>query len=132
MRISSSGRKIACNRRNAKKSTGPKSIVGKSRSAQIAFAHGLAVPARTIAGLQADIQALALSIALAAGAKVVTDAALQAAEAQVEIFRIRAIRGSLRASDIAWEELNQRLTSLERYERRVLAAESLTTMVVRL
>lgn len=55
--------KLASNRKNAKSSTGPKSDGGKYRSARNALSHGLAIPARNIAGLQSDIESLALSIA---------------------------------------------------------------------
>ena len=39
-----SDRKLAANRENAKKSSGPKSQTGKHRSARNALSHGLAVP----------------------------------------------------------------------------------------
>jgi hypothetical protein len=37
--------KIAANRRNARRSTGPRSAAGKARARRNAFRHGLATPA---------------------------------------------------------------------------------------
>jgi hypothetical protein len=81
--------KLASNRKNAKSSTGPKSDGGKYRSARNALSHGLAIPAKNIAALQSDIESLALSIARASGENTITELSRQAAEAQVDILRIR-------------------------------------------
>ena len=111
-------RKLAANRKNAQNSTGPKSVEGKRRSAQNSLSHGLAVPASTIATLQDDIKKLASQIARASGKNSITALSLQAAEAQVELFRIRDVRAAIHASSISCEERSKRLASLERYERR--------------
>ena len=116
-----SDRKLASNRKNAQNSTGPKSVEGKRRSAQNSLSHGLAVPASTIATLQADIRKIALNIACASGKNAITAMSLQAAEAQVELFRIRDVRAAIHASGISCEERDKRLASLERYERRAFS-----------
>ena len=108
-----SDKKISSNRKNAQKSSGPKSAKGKSRAARNALRHGLAIPVGTIAGLRDDIETLALSIARAIGTVTATELSQQAAEAQLEIFRIRTARASLFSADIACDELSTRLASLE-------------------
>ena len=116
-----SDKKISSNRKNAQKSSGPKSAKGKSRAARNALRHGLAIPVGTIAGLRDDIETLALSIARAIGTVTATELSQQAAEAQLEIFRIRKARATLFSADIACDELSTRLASLERYERRAFS-----------
>jgi hypothetical protein len=116
-----SARKLASNRANAKKATGPKSIRGKRRSARNALTHGLAVPVSNIASLQSDVQVLALIIARASGQTVITEISRQAAEAQLEILRIRKVRAAILASEMSYDGLNNRLAGLERYERRAFS-----------
>ena len=116
-----SDRKLAANQTNAKKSTGPKSDLGKYRSARNALSHGLAIPVGNIAALRSDIETLALSIARASGGKAVTELSRQAAEAQLEILRIRKARAAIYATETNHDELTIRLASLERYERRAFS-----------
>ena len=113
--------KVASNQENAKNSTGPKSDAGKRRAARNALSHGLAVPVSNIAALQSDIETLALSIARASGEKAITELSRQAAEAQLEILRIRSVRAAIFATETSYDELNNRLASLERYERRAFS-----------
>jgi hypothetical protein len=113
-----SERKLAANQKNAKNSTGPKSDVGKHRSAQNALSHGLSIPIGRIADMRADIEVVALSIARASGEKSITELSRQAAEAQLEILRIRKARVALFEMEISGDELTKKLASLERYERR--------------
>ena len=51
------------NRRNAKKSTGPRTGAGKSRVATNAFRHGLAVPIAALPELETRVTVLARRIA---------------------------------------------------------------------
>ena len=113
--------KVASNQKNAKNSTGPKSDAGKRRAARNALSHGLAVPVSNIAALQGDIETLALSIARASGERAITGLSRQAAEAQLEILRIRRVRAAIFATETSYDELNNRLASLERYERRAFS-----------
>ena len=113
--------KVASNQKNAKNSTGPKSDAGKRRAARNALSHGLAVPVSNIAALQSDIETLALSIARASGERAITELSRQAAEAQLEILRIRSVRAAIFATETSYDELNNRLASLERYERRAIS-----------
>ena len=113
--------KVASNQKNAKNSTGPKSDAGKRRAARNALSHGLAVPVSNIAALQSDIETLALSIARASGERAITELSRQAAEAQLEILRIRSVRASIFATETSYDELNNKLASLKRYERRAFS-----------
>lgn len=116
-----SDQKLSSNRRNAQKSTGPKSEAGKRRAARNALNHGLAIPVQTIPELRADIETLAMMIARASGEKVITELSRQAAEAQLEIFRVRKVRRAMHSTDASWEELSDRLAKLDRYERRAFS-----------
>ena len=123
-----SDRKLSANRENAKKSSGPKSHRGKRRSARNALSHGLAVPIGTIAALRGDVETLALSIARANGQEVISESSRQAAEAQLDIFRIRNCRAailnkyhSMPATETLYDELNESLAKFERYERRAFS-----------
>jgi hypothetical protein len=116
-----SDQKLSSNRKNAQKSTGPRSEAGKRRAARNALNHGLAIPVQTIPELRADIETLAMLIARASGEKAITELSRQAAEAQLEIFRIRKFRRAIYSTDASWNELNDRLAKLDRYERRAFS-----------
>lgn len=93
-----------------------------------ALSHGLAIPASADPVLSDDTSALARIIVLASGKDDVTESARIAAEAQVDIFRIRKVRSSIydRLSRSPRQEadhakLSKCLASLERYERRAFS-----------
>ena len=113
-----SDRKRASNKRNAIKSTGPKSDLGKRRAAKNALRHGLAVPVASLAAFQDDIEALAILISQSVGHEFVTDLSRQAAEAQIEIIRCRKLRASILSRNISLDAVNENLCKLERYEHR--------------
>lgn len=88
--------KITANRRNARRSTGPKSSSGKARSSRNAFSHGLAVPVSALYNFSQEIEALAL--AFAGGDR--SDAnrlewARVAAEADCDVRRVRSAKQRL-------------------------------------
>ena len=125
MTAMASDRKLSANRKNAARSTGPKSAAGKQRSRRNALNHGLAIPAGADPALNDDIGALARIIALAGGRDDVTESSRLAAEAQIDIFRIGKVRlaaydklsrSPVQEADQA--ELSKCLASLERYVQR--------------
>ena len=74
-------RQIAANRRNAHKSTGPRSVEGKKRASRNAYRHGLAAGVGHSGKFTAEIDALASEIAAAATGSVVA-----AADAEILAF----------------------------------------------
>jgi hypothetical protein len=89
-----SDRQIAANRRNARKSTGPRSVTGKKRASKNALRHGLCKP---MVGLDftRGVEAVARCIA-GDGAKPATLAlARDAAEGMLELDRVRRVEVAL-------------------------------------
>jgi hypothetical protein len=124
-----SERKIAANRSNAKKSTGPRSKAGRQASRRNALRHGLAIDIRTDPAYHDDIEQLAKMMSRASGRQSVSDSARDAAEAVLDLSRIRKIRASLfetiyfsdTAAPDRLTELIDKLAKLERYERRAFS-----------
>jgi hypothetical protein len=119
-----SERKIAANRSNAKKSAGPRLKAGRQR--RNALRHGLAINIRADPVYHNDIEQLAKLMSHARDMQHVSDNARDAAEAMLDLSRIRKIRALLietiylpdTADPDRLTELNDRLRKLERYERR--------------
>jgi hypothetical protein len=124
-----SDRKLAANQSNAKKSTGPRSKAGRQASRRNALRHGLAIDIRTDPAHHDDIEQLAKMMSRACGMQNVSDSARDAAEAVLDLFRIRKIRASLFETIYFADtgapdrliELNHKLAKLERYERRAFS-----------
>jgi hypothetical protein len=122
-----SERKIAANRKNAKKSTGPRSAAGRATSRHNARRHGLATGIGSDPALRDDIEILAKL--LAGGRENIGEFAREAAEAHLDLARIRRIRAGLfarmRFFDAASTEdlmaLAEQFARLERYERRAFS-----------
>jgi hypothetical protein len=116
-------RQIAANRRNSKKSSGPRSAGGKARSRRNALRHGLSIPIRAIPAFQKDVMLLAG--ALSSAGEDIGDAAIIAAEAEIDIVRIQKSRaamiGESRRQGESSLELASKLDPLARYERRAFA-----------
>jgi hypothetical protein len=114
-----SQKQIAANRRNATRSTGPVTAQGKARASRNAGRHGLSVPVYTSA-VAADIGEFALQLVGDAASRTEIDLARAAAEAQLELVRIRrekqllleVLMSGVSSSDI------QAIRRLDRYERR--------------
>ena len=119
-----SERQIAANRRNAKKSSGPRSADGKTRSRRNALRHGLSIASRAIPAFEQDV--ILLARALSPAGEDIGDGALIAADAEIDILRIRKYRAALieesrgQASSPSFN-LADKLDTLERYERRAFA-----------
>src|SRR5215510_15364609 len=87
-----SAAKVAANRRNAQKSTGPRSAAGKARIRNNALQHGLSIPANCYAE---DIEELAVEFNPDSIDPSEQDLARHAAEAQLELLRIRRTKVGL-------------------------------------
>jgi len=125
-----SERKIAANRENAKKSTGPRSEVGRAVSRYNARRHGLATGVGSDPAYRDDIEELARLLSWDGGREEVGEFAREAAEAHLELMRIRRFRVHLYerlrflsdpSKESLREELGKQLDRLQRYERRALS-----------
>ena len=124
-----SERKIAANRNNAKKSTGPRSSSGRATSRNNARRHGLATGIGSDPAFRDDIEILAKL--LAGGREDVGEFAREAAEAHLDLTRIRKIRARLYermrflgAASMTGEDRREfalKFARLERYERRAFS-----------
>jgi len=112
-----SERQIAANRRNAIKSTGPRSSGGKKRASRNAHRHGLAAPMAFDAQLAQEVDRLARKIA--GDAKSAIAQASTVAEAFLELAHVRQIKVELIDCVAASGDLGQgpELTPLERAPR---------------
>jgi hypothetical protein len=86
-----SGRQTAANRLNAHKSTGPNSPAGKKRASRNAYRHGLSLRISSAAETQ-NIEKLARKIASPAVDEITLEFARTAAEAELELARVRQVR----------------------------------------
>jgi hypothetical protein len=117
-----SAAKRAANRRNARRSTGPRTVAGKARAARNARRHGLtACPLADLAFMRAA-EALAQAF-LHTGTENPERhlRAMQIAIAHVRVQQVRAAKRKLYGSGLEWDALTRRLASLDRYEDRALA-----------
>jgi hypothetical protein len=128
-RVMTSDRKAASNRSNAQKSTGPRSELGRRHSRRNALRHGLAIAIGTDPSFSEDIEALATTLEGRSVGETVGEFARQAAEAEIDLLRIRKLRasrlntvyGNPEAKLQDYSELNESLAKLERYERRAFS-----------
>lgn len=86
-----SERQILANRRNAQKSTGPTTALGKKRSSQNAYTHGLSLPVRNT-GSQKQIEELLHLFAGDASDARFFGLAEIAADAQADLERVRTVK----------------------------------------
>ena len=112
-----SERKTISNRKNAQKSTGPRSELGRLRSRRNALRHGLAIAVGSDPSFSEKIESLATTLASGGDGQIVQELARSVAEAHLDLVRIR----QLRAERLAAVFVNPSLVQLERYERRAFS-----------
>jgi hypothetical protein len=115
-----SEKQLAANRANAKKSTGPKTAAGRSKSGRNASRHGLSLPMEMDADVSAKIEALVEALASNNPDSDRQLAITEIAHAQLELLRIRKVRAHMLAGAKVEEgdpKVLQRLLALDRYER---------------
>jgi hypothetical protein len=132
--------KIAANRRNARRSTGPCSAAGKARARRNAFRHGLATPASLDHVAMDRIDDLVFALTRDFPSKLELELATVAAEAQAEIERVRQTKVTLvnrayahlrdegdrllstgERAALAFASKTEILMACERYERRAIS-----------
>jgi nitrate reductase beta subunit len=112
-------KQIEANRKNATRSTGPRTAVGKSKSSRNALRHGLSLPLIMDAAIKADLEELARLLANKDTNSMA--AALHAAAAHLDLQRVQKIRRDmLTKMDLATAAAKdlQRLLAIDRYETR--------------
>jgi hypothetical protein len=134
-----SDRKIAANRRNSWRSSGPRTVAGKLQVSRNALRHGLAAATLRDPGIAAEADRLATAIAGESADAAQREQALIIAESELTLLRVRAVRTNIleqmRATEgssrgdranavlpgvIGGAYLDQ-LRRLERYERRAFS-----------
>jgi hypothetical protein len=90
-----SARKMRANRANARASTGPKTAQGLARAARDALGHGLSLPVCSDPALSEEVEALAREIAGTDARAEIQELARRAAEAQIDLRRVRSARHRL-------------------------------------
>lgn len=124
-----SDRKTISNRKNAEKSSGPRSELGRLHSRRNALRHGLAVAIASDPSFSTKIKSLATALASRRDGQLVKEFARQAAEAHLDLVRIRKLRserlfavfGNPNAAITEFSALNETLAQMERYERRAFS-----------
>ena len=90
-----SERQIAANRRNAQKSTGPRSEAGKKRAGRNSYRHGLAACGAVTGERAKRVEALAYTIAGAEADVEMLELARSAARAECDLAQIRCLKNAL-------------------------------------
>ena len=88
-------RQIAANRRNARKSTGPRSSAAKRRTSRNAYRHGLTLSLTSSAAFAKRLDEFARKIAGDSKSEIILQLARAAAEAELDLARIRQIKVAL-------------------------------------
>jgi hypothetical protein len=92
---------VVANRRNAGKSTGPKSRAGKSRAARNSRRHGLARSIWSDPALASATETLARELAGPAASPEMQNLAREAAAAHIDVDRVRRMRHRLMLQHLA-------------------------------
>src|SRR5258708_39719468 len=87
-------RQIAANRRNAGKSTGPRSPAGKKRAGRNAYRYGLTVSLLSNAAVAKQIEKLARKLAGRTKSEIILEQARVAAHAASDLARVRRGKGA--------------------------------------
>ena len=113
-------KQIAANRANARRSTGPRTALGKLTSSRNALRHGLSLPLQPDHAGSGEILALVQALVEGDASEMNLVAANEVALAQLELARIRTTRAALFADNNAVPgdaQSLKRLAALDRYER---------------
>ncbi|MCC8971767.1 hypothetical protein [Bradyrhizobium brasilense] len=117
-----STRQIEANRRNAERSTGPKTARGKATSSQNALRHGLA---RVHEDDAQGLVSLTFALRCGLGQQVAPETLVAVARAKRDLLSARRVRQAMVIDifECPAVETVKRLKKIERYERSALAAQ---------
>jgi hypothetical protein len=101
-----SERQIAANRRNARKSTGPRSGAGRKRATRNAYRHGLTLNITSTAAVAKQLDKLARKIAGNTDDAITLERAREIAQAELELARVRRAKVALIERARAFGELD--------------------------
>jgi hypothetical protein len=101
-----SERQIAANRRNARKSIGPRSGGGKKRASRNAYRHGLTVSITSTAAFAKQLDKLARKIAGGTEDPILLERARAIAQAELDLARVRRAKVALIERASAFGELD--------------------------
>jgi hypothetical protein len=101
-----SERQIAANRRNARKSTGPRSGAGRKRASRNAYRHGLTLSISSTAAFAKQLDKLVHKIAGDTEDEIVLERARAVAQAELELVRLRRAKVALIERASAFGELD--------------------------
>ena len=88
-------RQIAANRRNARKSTGPRSSAAKKRASRNAYRHGLTLSLTSSTAFAKRLDKLARKIAGDSKSEIIREHARSAAQAGLDLARVRQVKIAL-------------------------------------
>jgi hypothetical protein len=122
-----SKRQIAANRRNAGKSTGPRSGAGRKRASRNAYRHGLTLSITSTAAFAKQLETLVRKIAGDSEDAIVLERARAVAQAELELARVRRAKVALIERASAFGQLDpprltvtQMIRLLNAFDRRSL------------
>jgi hypothetical protein len=101
-----SDRQIAANRRNARKSTGPRSGAGRKRASRNAYRHGLTLSITSTAAYAKQLAKLVREIAGDSKDAIVLERARAIAQAELDLARVRRAKVALIERASAFGELD--------------------------
>jgi hypothetical protein len=101
-----SERQIAANRRNARKSTGPRSGAGRKRASRNAYRHGLTLSITSTAAVAKQLDKLARKIAGNTDDAITVERAREIAQAELDLARVRRAKVAVIERASAFGELD--------------------------
>ncbi len=101
-----SERQVAANRRNARKSTGPRSGAGRKRASRNAYRHGLTLSITSTAAFAKQLDKLARKIAGNTDDAITLERAREIAQAELDLARVRRAKVALIERASAFGELD--------------------------
>jgi hypothetical protein len=122
-----SEKQLRANRENAKRSSGPKTALGRLKSSRNALRHGLSLPLTAGPATSMKVRQMAQMLVPEGADDMQVMAAVEMAQAQSQLLRVSSVRSKLLANlDLALANLKQlrQLAALDRYDRQALTRRS--------